>query len=362
MSRLEGFYNVSIHPRALKCSWEPYDRVGRARFRSAFNTIPVRNRADGLISQKAQGRINSAIDWLLAQSTVKRIYDKKTKKHFNFRANFLTFSLASPQIHDDNLIKSKLLNTMLVHLRQKWGVKYYLWRAEAQANGNIHFHVICDKYIPWWELRHYWNKVQNNLGYVDQYTKKYINLNFNQYLSFNPINDKYSLSDRKKAYDAGCACGWTDPNSTDIHSVKHVKNLGGYIAKEVSKNSKGTMYTALRLVDKRLMPCYNPSQQIHVPAQGAKMYRSIGGNLWNLSSVLSRVKAKILVIADTVREEITAIKKAFSSKVISADWYEIIYVPVKLWASVVKGTLYDTYQDHLCELRVGQNNQKSIFA
>lgn len=329
MNRVEGFYNVSIHPRALKCSWEPYDRVRRTRFISSFNTIPTRNRADGLISQKAQGRINTAIDWLLAQSTVKRVYDKRTKKHFNFRVNFLTLTLSASQVHDDNLIKKKLLNTMLVHLRQKWGVKYYLWRAEAQANGNIHFHIACDKYIPWWELRHYWNKVQNNLGYIDRFEELH---------------------------------GHRDPNSTDIHSVKSIRNLGGYLAKEVAKNSKGTMYTGLMLKDGKLIPCYNPSEQIDLPDPGAKMYRSIGGNLWNLSSILSQVKAKVLIIADKVRDEITAIKRAFSSKVITKDWYEIIYVPVKLWATVVKGTLWDNYQTHLCELRTGQCNEKTIFS
>lgn len=329
MSRTEGFYNVSIHPRALKCSWEPYDRIPRTRFSSSFNEIPERNRADGLISQKAQGRINSAIDWLLAQSKTKRVYDKKTKRSFNFRVNFLTLTLSAPQIHDDNLIKKKLLNTMLVHMRQKWGVKYYLWRAEAQANGNIHFHIACDKYIPWWQLRHYWNMVQNNLGYIDRFELKH---------------------------------GHRDPNSTDIHSVKKIRNLGGYLAKEISKNSKGVMYTGLMLKDGKLIPCYNPSLQILLPKSIEKMYRSIGGNLWNLSSILSQVKAKILVIADQVRDEIQAIKKAFQSKVISKDWYEVIYVPVKLWASVVKGTLWDTYQTHLCELRTGQSNQNNIFS
>jgi len=153
-----------------------------------------------------------------------------------------------------------------------------------------------------------------------------------------------------------------DPNSTDIHSVKRIRNLGGYIAKEVSKNSKGIMYTALTEKNGKLIPCYNPSKQIDLPGGSLKMYRSIGGNLWNLSSVLSQVKAKILVIADQVRDEITAIKKAYRSKVVSTDWYEIIYLPVKIWASVVKGTLWDTYQMHLIELRQGQNNQKIIFS
>lgn len=329
MSRVEGFYNVSIHPRALKCSWEPYDRRPRSGFRSIIKTIPERNRADGRISQKAQGRINTAIDWLLAQSTTKKVYDKKTKKHFNFRVNFMTLTLSASQIHDDNLIKKKLLNTMLVHLRQKWGVKYYLWRAEAQLNGNIHFHIVCDKYVPWWELRHYWNKVQNNLGYIDRFEK---------------------------------AHGHRDPNSTDIHSVRAIRNLGGYIAKEVSKNSKGTIYTALKLVDNKLKPCYNPSEQLHTPGLNEMMYRSIGGNLWNLSSVLSQVKAKVLIIAEQVRDEITAIKKAFRSKVISKDWFEIIYIPVNQWATVVKGTLWDTYQSHLVELRSSQKNQQLIFS
>ncbi|MFQ5865594.1 MAG: hypothetical protein ACE5IW_10230 [bacterium] len=207
-------------------------------------------------------------------------------------------------------------------------MKYYLWRAEAQANGNIHFHVACDKYIPWWQLRHYWNKVQNNLGYIDRFEEKH---------------------------------GHRDPNSTDIHSVKKIRNLGAYLSKEISKNSRGLMYTALKILNGKLQPCYNPSEQIQLPDPGEKLYRSIQGNLWNLSSALSRVKAKVLVIAGQVRDEMEKIKKFFKSEIYKSDWYEVIYVPVKAWACIVKGTLWDTYQMHLFELRNPNFSQKSLF-
>ncbi|GAH86291.1 unnamed protein product, partial [marine sediment metagenome] len=47
----------------------------------------------------------------------------------------------------------------------------YVWRAEKQENGNIHFHFIVDNFIPWNELRNTWNRIQQNLGYISRFSE-----------------------------------------------------------------------------------------------------------------------------------------------------------------------------------------------
>lgn len=50
-------------------------------------------------------------------------------------------------------------------------MKHYFWRAELQANGQIHFHLIVDHYIPKHAVQHDWNKlIFSALGLSDTYT------------------------------------------------------------------------------------------------------------------------------------------------------------------------------------------------
>lgn len=72
------------------------------------------------------------------------------------RLVFLTLTLSSSQ----NVIlinKSKdILKPYIRILRGKYGCANYVWKAESQANGSIHFHVIIDKYIDKAELQNEW--------------------------------------------------------------------------------------------------------------------------------------------------------------------------------------------------------------
>jgi hypothetical protein len=86
---------------------------------------------------------------------------------------FVTLTLPSQQIHGDNDLKEVLLHPFLDWLKQSseeyykrggnrgkqkgFDVKGFFWRAEPQKNGNIHFHVLVDRYIPWDRIREKWN-------------------------------------------------------------------------------------------------------------------------------------------------------------------------------------------------------------
>lgn len=85
-------------------------------------------------------------------------------------------------------------------------MKNYLWKAETQMNGNIHFHLFTDKYIPHDQLRYTWQRSIEKLGYVSWFATENNNLN---------------------------------PNCTDIHSIKKIKNIQAYVAKYVSKEIDG---------------------------------------------------------------------------------------------------------------------------
>jgi hypothetical protein len=83
-----------------------------------------------------------------------------------------TLTLSSKQVHTDKEIKSKVLEPFLKKLKYSYNIVNYFWRAEPQANGNIHFHLVIDKFIDKIDLQESWNYYQNKLGYVDRYYEK----------------------------------------------------------------------------------------------------------------------------------------------------------------------------------------------
>lgn len=82
---------------------------------------------------------------------------------------FLTLTLPSAQVHDDKYIKRKVFTPFLEELKRVHKVVHYLYRCEKQKNGNIHFHVIIDKYINVRCLIDCWNRHLQKLSYLSMY-------------------------------------------------------------------------------------------------------------------------------------------------------------------------------------------------
>ena len=86
---------------------------------------------------------------------------------------FLTLTLSAVQVHSDQEIKSKILKPFMRWLRENQECSNYIWKAEVQKNGNIHFHVIIDQFVSKDEIRAKWNESQDNLGYHQRYQVKF---------------------------------------------------------------------------------------------------------------------------------------------------------------------------------------------
>lgn len=82
---------------------------------------------------------------------------------------FVTVTLPSEQIHSDAEINRACLQPFLQMLKRHHGIENYFWRAEAQENGRVHFHILTDRFIGKEDLQVSWNKAVNRLGYVDRY-------------------------------------------------------------------------------------------------------------------------------------------------------------------------------------------------
>lgn len=272
---------ISIRPNYIALYSLPETRYYISAAQKEARKHLKENKQKGLISNKAEKRIKNSIEWLLHLAKTKTFYHMKRKKNYHFKINFVTLTLASKQIHSDKEIKKELLNHFIVELKKKWKVKNYLWRAEAQKNGNIHFHIVTDVFIPWVELRNVWNRIQNKLGYVDRFKAKYKHRN---------------------------------PNSTDVHSIKNIRNISAYLAKYCTKNS-----------DTRL----------------------IEGNIWGLSYSLSRIKSAIDFNSGSIWFEVQKIKESGFAKVVNGDYFTCLYVDVKEWAKLDCPSLLDLFNTYL---------------
>lgn len=173
------------------------------------------------------------------------------KKAIKYKMTFITLTLASKQIHTDNEIKATLLNQFLIELRSQYKVNVYIWKAEKQANGNIHFHILTNQYIHWRLLRSLWNRIQEKLGYVTRYQENMKTLyqfheiknlmpsEYHKQYIFKPTTNNLDGRSVKKQYEAfliGCKTNFTDPNSTDIHAIYKVKDIQLYMVKYMGKD------------------------------------------------------------------------------------------------------------------------------
>lgn len=173
---------------------------------------------------------------------------------------FVTLTLPARQDHDDNFIKRNLLNRFLITLKLQHKVEHYFWRAEPQRNGNIHFHILADRWVHWRAIRHIWNRILDEYGYIDRYRQTQQRRHRDGYTpdgnsiasrvdrmheqakaahwTFDPkaARRKAQAADRR-AYDNGLKNNWSDPNSTDIHAIEKVHNLTAYVVKYIAKKS-----------------------------------------------------------------------------------------------------------------------------
>jgi len=123
---------------------------------------------------------------------------------------FITLTLPSIQRHSDEQIKRELLNHFIIQLRRATSVVHYFWRAESQKNGNIHFHLLIDAFVPYSLLLHMWNTIVNKLGYLDKFQEVH---------------------------------GHNSPNSVDIKKPKNEAEIVEYVIKYAAKDEENRLIT-----------------------------------------------------------------------------------------------------------------------
>lgn len=219
--------NVYINPTHFVLKSE-YLASGwkRSRAQVATERNLKDNRHKGQLSESGAKGLRNSINWLIHSAKAQQVYDRKRKKLFKTKITFITLTVPPKERGMITNVEFKgALNSFLVYARKYFYLSNYIWKVEAHKDGRLHLHLTTDTFIHHAKLRSAWNRVLQRRGMLDFHYKKFGNYN---------------------------------PNSTDIHSVRKVGSLAGYLCAymakktDLDKSFKGKIWgTSLSLSAKR---------------------------------------------------------------------------------------------------------------
>jgi len=238
----------------------------------------------GLSSHQAK-RLQNALNWLYFCAERKYIRSSKTKKTFFFKLNFITVTLSSSQKHNDKYILKNMLEPLIRKMRKTYTGFLYVWKAEVQDNGNLHFHINTNVFVHHKWLRDEWNILQSKHGYLEE----------------NEIQ--------------------TAP-SEQVKAVINASDLSNYLSKYMSKGDKlkSKWINYLKANEKRFK---NEKIECFLGCGLLSAYkRKIDIKLWDCSLVLKQIKVTEQAYSAAEHTEIEALYR--SHKVYTQDYFEVI--------------------------------------
>jgi hypothetical protein len=174
-------------------------------------------RYSGKMTVGSKKRLERVLTLLVQSAKRKWIYNEVTQREQLHHISFITLTIATDERNlSAKEAYEKLLKHFLQWMRRTAGAKSYVWKAELQNRGQIHYHITTPTFINFQAIRDKWNNLQRQAGLLEGYY-------------------------RKK--------GHYDPNSTDVHEVYKLKDVAGYLIKEITKNVQNETATTGKIWD-----------------------------------------------------------------------------------------------------------------
>ena len=264
--------------------------VSREESAATFIENFANNKTKGWMSASSKKKIREIVNRWLFSLEIIREHNNYSTSWLKYRITFVTLTLPAIQIENDKENKRNLLNRFLIESYRKWKVNSYIWVAEKQKNGNLHYHILYDRYIEWREIRSLWNKILDANGYIEKYRQA-------QKLWHNPtfrvrenLLNTWSEAQQREAYEYGVRTNWTDPNSTDIHSLRKIKNPAAYITKYLTKSVDDEVRELREKLRNQNLSDKTIRQEIDSYIRENHSQLLIDGKLWGCSKNLQNLK------------------------------------------------------------------------
>lgn len=160
----------------------------------------------GSLSPGARKRMIKAISLLCAMTEKRFIFNPVTNRSQEHHLSFLTLTISDvARNYTSREVYKSCLRPLLQWLVKTHNVRLYVWVAELQKRGQIHYHIVFPNFVNYQEIRNKWNYLQLKAGYLEGFQAKH---------------------------------GHIDPNSTDIHSMRKIRNAASYLVKYMSKGPR----------------------------------------------------------------------------------------------------------------------------
>ena len=314
------------------------EKDGKLEFQRVSNNFLKSSRtSNGTLSQAAIKRLKNAIEYLLFINKPTNGKTGNTGRHYQNNITFITLTLPSKQVHTDKEIKEKCLNQFLIEMHKFNRISNYVWRAEYQNNGNIHFHILVNRFIPYADIRTRWNRIINKLGYVDEYRKNQIEFHKDGFQVRWENIEKWSIEKQKKAYDKGVKENWENPNSTDIHSIKNITNIKAYITKYLTKKDQ--------VKDNKTDIDKGDKNEI--------------GRMWASSVILSKIKGADTEIDTGLEDELKFLRTHFKNAFFESSYFTVIDITIEMIEKTKCQSLFRLFYRYL-EEEFNYNHQLSF--
>lgn len=323
--------NIVIYNQVL---WEPCkpSRKERTDFTESAREreekfLKSTRKSEGNVSVNAKRKITKALDYLIATAYEKKVYDQLSGKNVTFKVAFVTLTLPSRQVHSDIEIIEKCLNSLLIEIKKYYNVSNYVWRAEKQKNGNVHFHLIIDKFISWSELRDRWNRIINKLGYVDRYRNFLKEWHSSGFKVRKDLLKNWDEQAQRLAYTKGKTNDFNNPNSTDIHSTKKIRNITKYLTKYLTKNETHE----------------------NQPTTDKSEFAKCTGRIWGCNRELSNITGYQSEIDNETSEELEKIIRSGRAYSFKSTYFTVLYIDWHTLKTVEANWLFGYFSNYLLE-------------
>lgn len=315
-------YSLNTNSISKYHAIEYEDQLIHAKPRLGKRISNKRNRNE--LSKSAKKRLRESASWLMYLSKKRNV---KIDGSFNikkFSYAFITLKLPSKQMHSHAEIIKKPLNLFLTKLRKNHNLKNYIWKAEIQKNGNIHFHLLIDRCIHHMVIRRYWNFALKHLGYISAYRNARKNLTYEEYRYWRMQEGNPPEKSIKKAWDYGNKTNWNSPNSTDVKLIRNPEIAAAYVSKYLAKNEGESDETGIK----------------------ADSRSELNGRLWFCSQSLSRLKKIKIPYNSKIDSIFRFLSNSKSTFKVTGEFFEVVFFRANEFGSNLNDYLQRIFLTH----------------
>jgi hypothetical protein len=201
-------------------------------------------------------------NWINSMMIAESFYRHKKRKNLMYKSIprgshpvFMTLTIPGTQRHTDNEIKEKCLDRFLAALRKKYkGDIHYMWVAELQKRGAIHFHIITDRYMHHTQTEALWAKALTGLNYNSAGTTT--NTQSIKAAELPGYLTKYFTKDKTEDAKEVHGLGVTFPR--DVEMIKRIKpgtksETETIVIPKIQGRKWGASYELLQLLEQKVL-------------------------------------------------------------------------------------------------------------